>query len=90
MDNALEDEGRRPEPRYQTILEFLNTGVLLGDPPVANKIQRQSLRYTMLDGALYRTSFQGLLLKCVYWVEGLMVVEEMHGSICGSHIMERP
>ncbi|GAA0159739.1 hypothetical protein LIER_16447 [Lithospermum erythrorhizon] len=33
--------------------------------PVANKIRRQSLRYTLFDGVLYLRSFQGLLLKCV-------------------------
>ncbi|GAA0184541.1 hypothetical protein LIER_31829 [Lithospermum erythrorhizon] len=52
-----EGEGRTPEPWYQVILDFLRTGILLGDPPVANKIKRQSLRYTLLDIVLYHVPF---------------------------------
>ncbi|GAA0156079.1 hypothetical protein LIER_13654 [Lithospermum erythrorhizon] len=62
------------------VLDFLLTGVLPRYPPVANKIQRQSLRYTLLDGVLYRRSFQGLLLRRVTREVGLMVLEEVHGA----------
>ncbi|GAA0150946.1 hypothetical protein LIER_09772 [Lithospermum erythrorhizon] len=86
MYNASEGEGRAPGPWYQAIWEFLSTEDLPGDPPVANKIQRQSLRYTLLDGAFYRRSFQGPLLKCVTREEGLAAVEEMHGRMYGSHV----
>ncbi|GAA0158437.1 hypothetical protein LIER_38651 [Lithospermum erythrorhizon] len=59
MDTTLEDEGKTPVPWYQVILDFLRTGVLPKDPLVANKIQRQSLRYITLDGVVYRRSFPG-------------------------------
>ncbi|GAA0142197.1 hypothetical protein LIER_03152 [Lithospermum erythrorhizon] len=86
IDNVSEGKGGLPEPWYQAIMDFLRIGVLPRDPSVANKIQRQSLRYTLLDGVLYRRSFQGPLLKCVTREEELMAVEEMHGEMCGSHI----
>ncbi|GAA0168355.1 hypothetical protein LIER_23088 [Lithospermum erythrorhizon] len=86
MDKALKGEGGLPGPWYQEIMQFLRTGILPEDLPVANKIQRQSLRYTLQDGVLYRRSFQGPLLKCVTREEGLMAIEEINGGICGSHI----
>ncbi|GAA0174571.1 hypothetical protein LIER_27938 [Lithospermum erythrorhizon] len=63
MDNSPEGEGRAPEPWYQAIMDFLRIGVLRGDPLVANKIQRQSLRNTLLDGIFYMRSFQGIHLE---------------------------
>ncbi|GAA0153004.1 hypothetical protein LIER_11343 [Lithospermum erythrorhizon] len=48
MDNVSEGDGGLPEPWCHAIIDFLRTG----DPPVTNKIQRQSLRYTLLDGVL--------------------------------------
>ncbi|GAA0164050.1 hypothetical protein LIER_19776 [Lithospermum erythrorhizon] len=65
MDNASGGEGGTSRPWYPAILDFLGTVVLPGDPQVANKIQRKILRFTLLDGVLYRRSFQGPLLKCV-------------------------
>ncbi|GAA0154798.1 hypothetical protein LIER_43292 [Lithospermum erythrorhizon] len=84
MDTTPQGEGT--ESWYQVILDFLRTGVLPENPPVAKKIQRQSLRYTLLDGLLYRRSLQGLLLKCVTQEEWLMAIEEMNEGMCGTHI----
>ncbi|GAA0164768.1 hypothetical protein LIER_20324 [Lithospermum erythrorhizon] len=84
MNNAPESEGVPPVPWYQTVLDNLRTGTLPEDPPVANKIQRQSVRYTLLDGVLYQRSFHGPLLKCVTKEEGLITLEEVHEGMCGS------
>jgi hypothetical protein len=32
---------------------------------VDRKVQRQSIKYTIMDGALYRRTIDGLLLKCL-------------------------
>ncbi|GAA0182874.1 hypothetical protein LIER_30447 [Lithospermum erythrorhizon] len=90
MDNASQGEEKVPRPWYQSILEFLSIGDLLENPPVANKNKKQSLRYTLLDGALYRRSFQGPLMKCVTREEGLAVVEEMHGACVEAILIARP
>ncbi|GAA0166169.1 hypothetical protein LIER_21389 [Lithospermum erythrorhizon] len=60
MENAPEGEGGLPGPRYQAIMEFLKTGVLPGDPPLANKIQRQSLRLLHQMGRIQADHLKGL------------------------------
>ncbi|GAA0150311.1 hypothetical protein LIER_09278 [Lithospermum erythrorhizon] len=78
-----------PEPWYQVVLDFFRTRTLPTNPPVSNKIQRKSLRYTKLDGLLCRRSFQVPLLRCVTRKVGLMLLEEVHGGMCRSHISTR-
>ncbi|GAA0161628.1 hypothetical protein LIER_17900 [Lithospermum erythrorhizon] len=86
MCSTMEGEGGFSEAWYSSILDLLRTGTFPEDPPVANKIQRQSLRYPLLDGVLYRRSFQGSLLKCVTQEEGLMAVKEVREGMWRSHI----
>ncbi|GAA0155042.1 hypothetical protein LIER_12865 [Lithospermum erythrorhizon] len=66
MNNPPEDEGSSSKPWYNSIQDFLRTRTLPEDHSMANKIQRASLRYTLLDGVLYLKSFQGPLLKVIF------------------------
>ncbi|GAA0144502.1 hypothetical protein LIER_04932 [Lithospermum erythrorhizon] len=86
MHNTTEGRESMSRPWDQEILEFLSSKIFPKDPPVANKIRRQSLRYTLLDGVLYRRYFQGPLMKYILRVDGLTAVEEMHGGMCISYI----
>ncbi|GAA0168949.1 hypothetical protein LIER_23534 [Lithospermum erythrorhizon] len=79
-------EGGSSVPWYQDFLDFLKTGVLAGDLPMANKIQRQIMRYTLMDGVLYQRLFQGPMLSRVTRNVGLMALEEVHVGMCGRHI----
>jgi hypothetical protein len=49
------------------------------------KIKRQVLKYTSLDGDLYRRTIDGILLKCVGEEHAKVVVWEVHDGICGAH-----
>ncbi|GAA0159452.1 hypothetical protein LIER_16222 [Lithospermum erythrorhizon] len=51
MNNVGSEGEEGPPVRwYQDVLEFLTNRILPGDPPVANKIKRQSLSCTLLIG----------------------------------------
>jgi hypothetical protein len=40
------------------------------------KVRRQALKYTVIDGELYRRTIDGVLLKCL---------DEVHEGMCGTH-----
>lgn len=52
---------------------------------VDRKIRRQALKYTLLDGELYRRTVEGLLLKCLSSDQSKIAMGEVHEGICGTH-----
>jgi hypothetical protein len=49
------------------------------------KLRRHVLKYTSLDGDLYRRTIDGVLLKCLGDEQAMEVVREVHDGICGAH-----
>ena len=45
--------------------------------------------YQFVDDVLYRKRPNGVKLKCIPREEGLELLAEIHGGICGSHIGSR-
>ena len=55
----------------------------------AEKVARRSALYQFVDDVLYRRRPNGVKLKCIPQEEGLDLLAEIHGGICGSHIGSR-
>jgi hypothetical protein len=49
------------------------------------KLQRKVLRYTLIDGDLYRRTIDDILLKCLDDEHARMAIWEVHEGICGAH-----
>jgi hypothetical protein len=49
------------------------------------KVWHQAMKYTLVDGKLYRQTMEGLLLKCLSKEEGKAAMGEVHDGICGAH-----
>jgi hypothetical protein len=49
------------------------------------KLHCQALRYTILDGKLYRRTVDGLLLKCLGDEQAKIAMGEVHEGLCGTH-----
>jgi hypothetical protein len=49
------------------------------------KTRRQALKYTMLDGELYRRTVDGLLLKCLGAEQGHVAMGEVREGMCDAH-----
>jgi hypothetical protein len=49
------------------------------------KIQRQTLKYTIIEGILHRRTSEGLSLKCLSKEEAKVTVGEVHEGMCGAH-----
>ena len=55
----------------------------------AEKVARRSAMYQFIDDVLYRKRPNSVKLKCIPREEGLELLAEIHGGICGSHIGSR-
>ena len=50
------------------------------------KVNKNSSRFTLIDGELYRFGFTHPLLVCVHGEKCMRIIAELHEGICGSHI----
>ncbi|KAG9444837.1 hypothetical protein H6P81_016177 [Aristolochia fimbriata] len=67
------------------ISNFLRYDTLLVDLRERVHIRRAAPKYVFINDVLYRRSYEGLLLRCLSKEEGLQVLKETHGGICGAH-----
>jgi len=68
------------------IKRYLADNQLLGDVEEARRISKNSSRYTLINGNLFRYTFSRPLLICVDMGEATRIMTELHEGICGSHI----
>lgn len=66
--------------------QYLLNGSLLEDPIATRKIHNIAARYVIVEGELYHTMDEWLLLKCVSQENGSYILNEVHLGICGAHI----
>ena len=68
---------------------YLADGILPLESAEANKIKKNSAKYTLVDGELYRHGFTHLILVCVSGDQCTCIMTELHEGICGSHMRGR-
>ena len=61
-------------------------GVLPLDPTEARKKKKNSSKFTLIDGELYRFGFTHPLLECVHGEKCTRIMAELYEGICASHI----
>jgi ribonuclease HI len=49
------------------------------------KVRRRALKYTIIDGVLYRRTIEGLLLRCLGPEGARIAMGEVHEGMCGAH-----
>ena len=65
---------------------YLADGVLPLEPAKAKKIKRNSAKYTLVDGKLFRHGFTHPILVCVSGDQCTRIMAELHEGICGSNV----
>src|SRR4030042_1565616 len=73
----------------QPIVYFLQTAELPEEQEEAERVARRSTMYKFVDDVLYRRRPNSVKLKCIPREDGLELLAEIHGGICGSHIGSR-
>ncbi|XP_075095110.1 uncharacterized protein LOC142173422 [Nicotiana tabacum] len=66
-------------------IEYLRHGKLPEDPKASRALRIKVTHYYLIDGQLYRRSFQGSLDQCFGTSEADYVVREVHEGVCGNH-----
>ncbi|GJU75350.1 reverse transcriptase domain-containing protein [Tanacetum coccineum] len=59
--------------------------ILPADKKKARAIRRKAVRYTMINGTLYKKSFLGPWLRCVGPLQANYVLREIHEGSCSMH-----
>ena len=65
---------------------YLSNGMLPLEPAEAKKIKRNSTKYILVDGKLFRHEFSHPILVCVSGDQCTGIMIELHEGICGSHV----
>jgi len=65
---------------------YMADGVRPMDSTKARKIKKNSSKFTLIDGELYRFGFTHPLLVCVHREKCVRIMAKLHEGICGSHI----
>jgi len=65
---------------------YLADGILPLDPAEARKVKKNSSKYTLIDGKLFRHGFTHPILVCVDGEQCTRIMAELHEGICSSHI----
>ncbi|XP_068476610.1 uncharacterized protein [Phaseolus vulgaris] len=66
--------------------QYIADGILPAEPRERKKIKKNSARYTLVDGVLFRHGFTHPILTCVSGDECTRIMLEIHEGICGSHV----
>jgi len=68
---------------------YIADGILPVEPGEGKRIKKNSARYTLVDGVLFRHGFTHPILTCVSGDEFTRIMSELHEGICGSHVRGR-
>jgi len=65
---------------------YITNGILPSELGEGKRIKKNSARYTLIDGVLFRHGFTHPILTCVSGNECTRIMSEIHEGICGSHV----
>ena len=59
----------------------------LEDPnrQVPHRMKAQSQNFVLMEGELYRKGLDGLLLRCLSFLDSMEVMKQVHERVCGAH-----
>ena len=68
---------------------YIVDGILPAELGKGKRIKKNSAKYTLVDGALFRHGFTHPILTCVSGDECTKIMSELHEGICRSHVEGR-
>ncbi|XP_074342349.1 uncharacterized protein LOC141679876 [Apium graveolens] len=69
-----------------SIKAYIQTGWLPNDVTEARKLAMRALRYSLINGILYKRSYMVPYLRCLGPNEARLALEEVHEGIYGQHL----
>ncbi|XP_019166957.1 PREDICTED: uncharacterized protein LOC109162728 [Ipomoea nil] len=75
----------RPPCWLDHLKEYKRIGALPPDEADAKLVKRRAPTYVIMGDTLYKRSYNGALLRCLYPDEARAVMEEIHEGTCSAH-----
>ncbi|XP_019173389.1 PREDICTED: uncharacterized protein LOC109168965 [Ipomoea nil] len=75
----------RPPCWLDHLKEYKKTGTLPPDEVDAKLVKRRAPTYVVMGDTLYKRSYNGALLRCLYPDEARSIMEEIHEGTCSAH-----
>ncbi|XP_019166527.1 PREDICTED: uncharacterized protein LOC109162263 [Ipomoea nil] len=80
------NRAKNPEMFWiEDIRRYKEEGKLPNDLTVAARVRRKAPSFEIIDGQLYKRSFEGPLLKCLLRPKAERIMDEAHHGICAAH-----
>jgi hypothetical protein len=76
------------QPAYDwmsPIRAYLDNQPPLDDNAEVERIACKSRMYHLIDGVMYRQGANGMMMKCIFREEDILLLEDIHKGVCGSH-----
>ena len=72
---------------HTQLVKFLRDGILpINLTKLARKVFKlRASHFCMLGYVLYHRGFDGILLRCLEWVDSQIIISCAHDGICGGH-----
>ncbi|RDX70210.1 Retrovirus-related Pol polyprotein from transposon 17.6, partial [Mucuna pruriens] len=68
------------------LIKYINEGRTNENEEESRRLSKETAKYTLIGGRLYRRGFAFPLLKCLNQEEAIYAMKEVHEGVCGSHI----
>jgi hypothetical protein len=75
-----------PDAWITEIWDYLKDNILPDEHVSAEWIVCVAMRYTLVEGNLYRRDANGVLMQCITQEDGCELLTEIHGGECGNHV----
>ncbi|XP_031108649.1 uncharacterized protein LOC116013135 [Ipomoea triloba] len=75
----------RPPCWLDHLVQYKRTGTLHPDEADAKAAKRRTPTYELIRDILYKRSYNGALLRCLYPDEARALIEEIHERTCAAH-----
>ncbi|XP_031111907.1 uncharacterized protein LOC116015880 [Ipomoea triloba] len=75
----------RPSCWLDHLVQYMRTSALPPDVAEAKAAKKRALTYELIGDVLYKRSYNGALLRCLYPDEARALIEEIHEGTCAAH-----
>ena len=52
---------------------------------VPHRVKAQSQNFVLMEGELYRKGLDGLLFRCLSFLDSMEVIKQVHEGVCEAH-----
>jgi hypothetical protein len=83
---VIDEPAQQPAYYWMSLIRaYLDNQPPLDDNAEIERIACKSRMYHLIDGVMYRQGANGMMMKCIFREEDILLLEDIHKGVCGSH-----